>query len=258
MPSNAFERALRAVTAAALGCLFAASLYAQPRFADLEVVLWPEYDRPGVLVMLRATLAPDAALPVMVELPMPAAAGAPHAVAKQGPNGELLLAQHTVETEGDWSRVRLLTDVLHVRLEYYAPLRPSPQRRFTFSWPGGSEIDRLSYEVLHPVGASNVSVAPSADGVFQADGLTFYRAALGRLSASESFTLELAYLKSSPELSSPAAQALEPVAVPAAPVEPTEPLAPVVLWAWIVAGVAIALALVAVVISTRRTPPPAG
>jgi hypothetical protein len=238
--------------------MFAASLCAQPRLADLEVVLWPEYDRPGVLVILRATLAPDVPLPVMVEMPMPAVAGAPHAVAKQGPNGELLLAQHTVETEGEWSKVRLLTDVPGVRLEYYAPLPPGAQRKFTFTWPGGYEIDRLSYEVLNPAGASNMVVTPSADGVFQADGLTFYRAALGGLSPSESFTLELAYVKSSPELSSPAAPVVGTNTEPAAPVEPERPLAPVVLWAWIIAAVAIVVALVAVVVSTRRNQPPGG
>ena len=101
-------------------------------------------------------------------------------------------------------------------------------------------------------------VTPSADGVFQADGLTFYRATLGKFAPNQSFTLELAYAKSSPGLSSPAAQSLETPVAPVPPAEPEPPRLPVVLWAWIVAGIAIAVAIGAIVIAARRKPPAAG
>ena len=47
---------------------------AQDRLERLEISLWPEYDRPAMLVMLRAWLPADAEFPVTISLPMPAMA----------------------------------------------------------------------------------------------------------------------------------------------------------------------------------------
>lgn len=197
------------------GSFLATAGAAQVRLDRLEVVLWPEYDRPSVLVILNATLSADTALPAIVPLPMPTAAGSPHAVAKQGPNGNLLVAQHSVEVNGDWSTVKVLTDAPTIRLEYYAPLATTDsQRRHRFFWPQGIPVDRLSYEVLHPMGATNMSVTPPADGVVEADGLTFYRANLGPRPGSESFSITLAYAKQTSTLSSPSVQAAPPSSMP--------------------------------------------
>jgi hypothetical protein len=206
------SRTLALVLAASVWAATAAG--AQMRFERLEVVVWPEYDRPAVLVMLRGTLSSEVSLPTIVSLSMPAVAGAPHAVAKQQPDGGLAVAQYTVSTDGDWSRVDLLTDVPIFRLEYYVPLDTSDsQRRFRFYWPGGVDIGAVAYEVLHPVDATSLTVKPPADGIGEADGLTFYNAELGARSAAESFSIALAYSKSTARLSSPAAQAAPPVEV---------------------------------------------
>lgn len=226
--------------------LAATGATAQVRFDRLEVVLWPEYDRSAVLVMLRGTLSADTTLPSIVPLPMPTAAGTPHAVAKQGPNGNLLVAQYSVETDGDWSTVKVLTDSPTIRLEYYVSLDVAdPQRRHSFFWPPGVPIERLAYEVLHPIGASNMTVTPPADAVVEADGLTFYRAELGARPGSEPFSLTFAYAKQTSALSSPAAQAAPPAPV-AQPQEVTEDPASSSTWiplALIGLAVVIGLAL---------------
>jgi hypothetical protein len=206
----------------AAAALLASSATAQVRLEGLEIRLWPEYDRPSVLVILDATLAADTALPAIVPLPMPTAVGAPHAVAKKGPSGSLLVAQYTVEAADDWSTVKIITDLLAVHLEYYAPLaNADSQRRFRFFWPAGTPISRLSYEVLHPMGATNMSVTPAADRVVEADGLTFYQADLGARPGGESFSLTLTYAKQTATLSSPAAQAA-PSALSTAPAPAVE------------------------------------
>lgn len=202
------------VLALAASTLLATAAAAQIRLDRLEVVLWPEYDRPEVLVILNVTLSADTALPSIVPLPMPTAAGSPHAVAKQGPNGNLLVAQYSVEVDGDWSTVKVLTEAPTIRLEYYAPLAiTDSQRRHRFYWPEGLPIAELSYEVLHPMGASSLSLSPPADGVVEADGLTFYSADLGPRSGTEPFSITLAYTKQSSALSSPAIQAAPPSSV---------------------------------------------
>ena len=80
----------------------AARAQAPVTLEHLNVELWPEFDRPSaVLVLLEATLTAGTPLPATVELPMPAAAGIPHAVAKQGTDGQLYVADFTREVKGD-------------------------------------------------------------------------------------------------------------------------------------------------------------
>ena len=54
---------------------------ANPRLASLNIEIWPEYDRPAALVILRAALAESVKLPATVTLKLPAASGGPSAVA---------------------------------------------------------------------------------------------------------------------------------------------------------------------------------
>src|SRR3990172_8860380 len=44
---------------------------AAPSIELLEIVLWPEYDRPAVLVIYRVTLSPDTAFPTQLTPPIP-------------------------------------------------------------------------------------------------------------------------------------------------------------------------------------------
>lgn len=49
--------------------------------ASLEIDLWPEYDRPDMLVIYRLTLDNSVKLPAQLTLRIPAAVGAPYNVA---------------------------------------------------------------------------------------------------------------------------------------------------------------------------------
>lgn len=186
------------------------SARAQTGLERLEVVLWPEYDRPAVLVMLRGYLPLDALLPTTVVLPMPATS-TPHAVAKRDPTvGNLLMAAHTVETDGAWSRVRIVTDMLEVRLEYYADLSTvEAQRNILFEWPGGVEAGQIIYEIMQPVGADGLVVTPPGLQRIGPDGLTYHVGDLGPIGAGEAFSIAVSYTKTSPLLT---AEALKPPA----------------------------------------------
>lgn len=195
------KRQLLAVISMVLMCL-AATAEAAPRLARLEVTLWPEYDRPAVLVMLHGWLVADAALPATVHLPMPARAGRPHAVAKRAPNGTLLVAEHTVEVEGDQARVKVMTDVPEVRLEYYVDLPSTdPKRRYVFEWPGGLDVEQVTYEVMQPVGAEDFSVepAPSRRSIDN-DGFTYHLGDLGSKARNDTFSIGITYAKTTPTL----------------------------------------------------------
>lgn len=192
----------------------AAPAQTEPPFARLQVELWPEYDRPAVLVMLQAWVAADATLPAAVRLPMPAQAGSPHAVAKRGADGALVLARHTVDVKGDWSWVNLITDVREVRLEYYVDLATTdPARRYVFKWPGGLDVAQVNYTVMQPMGATDFSVEPPPSSQSMGnDGLTYHLSDLGPKARNEPFSIAVAYTKATPTLTTaPLAPSVPPV-----------------------------------------------
>lgn len=195
---------------------------AQTGLERLEVVLWPEYDRPALLVMLRGYLPMDAQLPTTVVLPIPATS-TPHAVAKRDPSaGNLLMAPHTVEADGDWSRVRIVTDMLEVRLEYYANLSTAEaQRQILFEWPGGLEARQVTYEIMQPPNVTELVVTPPGLQNIGGDGLTYHVGDLGPISATDAFSIAVSYTKTSPLLTAealrpptPAPQISQPPALP--------------------------------------------
>jgi len=196
-----------------------------PRLERLEISIWPEYDQPSVLVILRGWLSPDTPLPTSVPLPIPTAAGSPSAVAKRFPGGGLLVAQSMLEVGEGMSTVYLSTDAPEIRLEYYVPLDLSTENRhYHFEWPGGVEIDRVLFEVLQPIGATEFAVQPASSAPAQAnDGLTYQREDLGPATADQTFTIEVDYTKSSPVLTANTM----PSTVPQAPAQTSQSPAPV-------------------------------
>ncbi|TNF71742.1 MAG: hypothetical protein EP299_11000 [Acidobacteria bacterium] len=183
----------------------AAAARAQTDLQRLEVVLWPEYDRPALLVILRGYLPPDATLPTTVVLPIPATS-TPHAVAKRdSAAGTLLMASYTVENDGDWSRVRIVTDMHEVRLEYYADLETTDtQRQILLEWPGGIAVRNLIYEIMQPVGASGLVVTPPGLQRFGEDGITYHVGDLGPIAATDTFSIAVSYTKTTPLLTAEA------------------------------------------------------
>ena len=171
------------------------------QLAQLEVALWPEYDQPGVLVILRGLLPASLELPALVEIPVPAMYGEPSAVAIMGPQNQLSATEYQRQVQGEWAVISLEAEGDGIWLEFYADLTYEGEKRsFTFFWPGGMDIAEFQYEIQQPWGATNFRVTPpSASGV-QSDGLVYHRAAYGVLSAESQALVSFAYEKLGSEL----------------------------------------------------------
>lgn len=173
-----------------------------PAFDRLEVALWPEYDQPRVLVFYRALISPQVELPAEVALPIPASVGEPSAVAFQGENGELLVAEYRREVVGDWAWIYVQAESPGLWIEYYDDLgRSGTERSYAFTWPGGVSIGALTYEVQQPAGATDMRVAPAGAPQIGDFGLTYYRSSLGPRERHEEAMISLAYLKGDDALS---------------------------------------------------------
>jgi hypothetical protein len=79
---------------------------AELRLEQLQIDLWPEHDRPEMLIIFRGTLSADVPLPASVTLRVPARVGEPDAVAYNDGSGDLLLATYSTATTDDWLAAR--------------------------------------------------------------------------------------------------------------------------------------------------------
>lgn len=205
---------------AALVCLMPGAVSAQEglKLSSLEVDLRPEYDRPDVLVIYRATLSQAASLPVDLTFRIPAAAGAPHAVAMRQADDRLLNAVYDRQVSGEWSLITLTATTPEIQLEYYDPglQKQGATRHYQYQWSGEYAVDSLVVQVQQPVESSEMLISPSlGSGLKGADGLLYYTAQVGSLTKGQAFTITLDYQKASDTLS---AETL--------PVQPSQPLTP--------------------------------
>src|SRR5579859_1291847 len=75
--------ALLILVALGLGLARPAAAQSGVVFDALTIELWPEYDQPSMLVILRVTLAPATSLPASITLHLRAASRGPSAAALQ-------------------------------------------------------------------------------------------------------------------------------------------------------------------------------
>lgn len=202
-----------------------------PTYAQAEVTLdaltielWPEYDQPSMLVILRGTLAPSVRLPATVVIHIPAASGGPNAVAAQEPNGKLLTAPFTTTTSGDAIAVSLQTNRASFQMEYYDPglTISDASRAYTFRWVADFPTRAATLRVQEPLDTHDLSVEPPVTLAGSGDfGLNYYTTALGQIAAGQTILLKLRYAKSTARLSVEATRPSAPsaaVATAGAPV----------------------------------------
>ncbi|MGD8624036.1 MAG: zinc ribbon domain-containing protein [Anaerolineae bacterium] len=174
-----------------------------PELSSLEIALWPEFDRPDMLIIYQGFLAPETALPVAVELRIPAGVGEPSAVAYVDETGQRFNQQYTTRIEGDERVVSFELATQGFQLEYYDPLPVDDQgrREYTFGYVADYPITLLSLEVQVPPTAENFQMEPPADSVVpEADGLTYHVAQAGALAQGESRNWTVRYDKADADL----------------------------------------------------------
>ena len=182
----------------------------------VKVDLWPEFDRPTMLVIYHITLPDQAILPATISLSIPTAAGTPNAVAIKQPDGALITIPYTQEADGDWSRLVFQATAAEVQVEYYDPglQKSGDQRHYEYTWPGDYAVEAFDIEVQQPTGATEMRFKPGTVTARQGDdNLTYYRMNVGPLNAGQQFQITVDYKKSTDELSASSV-----------PVEPSGPL----------------------------------
>jgi hypothetical protein len=112
----------------------------------LDIEIWPDYDKPSVLVLLTGTLPGDTRLPASVTLPLPEAARL-NAVAridrKDGNMKDDILS--STDPSG---RLTFITPDLRFRVEYYLPYTVNKtQRSFDYTWLAAVSVNNFKLRV---------------------------------------------------------------------------------------------------------------
>jgi len=196
---------------------------------SLSVQIWPDFDRPAVLVMLNGTLRSSAPLPAFVTLPLLPGAQL-NAVARADASGNLF---DDVVYTTDAGKLSLSTPNPQFRVEYYVPYRvEGGERHFTFDWLADVSVEALSVIVQRPASATSFVMQPSTTDVPQGrDGLQYHMLPAQAVPAREPFSVQLSYAATTAELSAKPKPVPAPApAAPPAPVQeirlPTAPAAP--------------------------------
>jgi predicted RNA-binding Zn-ribbon protein involved in translation (DUF1610 family) len=170
------------------------------------VQLWPEFDKPQMLVMYEFTLSASTALPQDISFRIPASAtvsavavGETHdAVTDEG-------IVYDTNKQGNWLVVTI-KDVAApaVRLEFYDALQiDGAARHYVYTWPGDYATGGLLIVFQQPVDATDLFLNPAASSN-QTDnnGLVYYQVNFPALAAGEAATLTADYQKTTDRLSS--------------------------------------------------------
>lgn len=181
--------------------------------SKMVINIWPEYDRPGVLVFYRLTLASKTSLPATLSLRIPKAAEKPFNVAMKDVDGRLDNLQYSSIPEGNWIKVTFTTPVPEVQFEYYDPsiLITNRLHEFEYFWPGDYNIESLVLTIQQPLSAERFQIQPAmGSGQVSQDGFTYFESVVGTVKAGVTFNIHLKYEKSGFDLSAPS-QAVAPV-----------------------------------------------
>ena len=214
---------LRVATGALAVVLLAVSAAApqsETVLSSLGIDLWPDYDRPGVLVIYHATLAPDVSLPARLVFRIPAGAGMPNAVAERLASGQLVTLPYDRTVDGETALIDLTASRPIVQLEYYDPAitRDGVRRSFAFTWSGDFEVQDFSISLQQPALARNFATVPEAiRATASVDGLTYHTLSRAEVKVGETVEIQASYEKASDQLSvETIAPVVAPVLTPAA------------------------------------------
>ncbi len=175
------------------------------KLSSVSVQLWPEFDKPSMLVIYEIALSEDTALPLDLDFRMPAD-GTLHVIAV-GSTPETVSDTgivYEVDEGSLWTTVSIKSVSQRViRIEYYDNLeKQGNARHYLYRWPSDYAVDSFAIRFQMPVDASELQTVPALNTSFAGDfGLTYYAEDFGSLPAGQAFTLEVDYQKTTDTLS---------------------------------------------------------
>lgn len=174
---------------------------------NLEIELWPEFDRPETLVIYRAELASTVTLPAEVTFRLPATVESMFVVAveRDGVLVEVNRDAFKLERTDDAMRLTFSTPVPRIQFEYYDAsivTKQAKERQLKFEIAASYPAEKAAFQVQQPFQAEKFTLTPPASSTFAgADGLTYAVVEIAGLARDETFTLIANYSRPTDTLS---------------------------------------------------------
>jgi mono/diheme cytochrome c family protein len=165
--------------------------------ARLRLSIWPEYDDPRVLIMLRGEMTPRQAFPASITLPIPKGAEIIGAGMISEQN-ELLLHPHQVLPGDTQDTLQLNLPVPRFFVEfYYNPFTTSgAEKRFVYPAPTTYPIELFEVDIQQPLKATAFTLDPAPmERMTDNQGFTYHQFTYRDVGKGQSQIFTIAYIK---------------------------------------------------------------
>ena len=187
----------------------------------LDLEIWPDYDKPSVLVLLTGTLPGDTRFPASVTLPLPPAAQL-NAVARiDSKDGNM--KDDIFSSTDPPGTLTFITPDLQFRVEYYLPYTVNKnQRSFDYTWLAAVTVNNFNLRVQRPTSAITLTTEPATANVVRSgDGFDYHTFPARAVPAGQPFSLHVDYKMTTEQLSATSLPApntsIQTPALPATP-----------------------------------------
>lgn len=228
------------------------ALAQNPTIAELTVELWPEYDRPEVLVIQRITLSDSTSLPATLTLNFPPYVDALHAIAVERNGGLFSVEENSIVTTSTAKslQVTLSVDSPKLQLEYYDPqllTKQGEQRQIEYTYTADYPVTAARFQVQQPLQASALSLTPAETASFtDQNGVTYKVLDAAGLAAGDSVQISATYTRSTDQPSAELLASQTPVGGQPADIQVITNEGPVsrdTPWGYLLIGVGVLLLL---------------
>lgn len=235
----------------ALGLASAAQAQSGLLVDTVQVQLWPEYDRPSMLVILSIELSDEQPLPAPISVRIPASVGDPTAVAVLDTTG-LVNREYTRSADGDWAEINLESDSRFIQVEYYDPAlsQQDQPRSYEFTWSADFAVNDLIVGVKQPSTASGMQIEPNlGPGSTASDGLLTFTNSLGSIPAGQEVPVSLSYTKPDNIL---AIDSAPPDVISQPPVTESAAQGDFPTWGWVIIGLGVVVLAAGAIVFIRN------
>lgn len=172
---------------------------------SINVSLWPEYDKPGMLVISYIKLPANTSFPAQLDLRISADATLNTiAVGKTSDSVSDQGIKYTTKTDGDALVVSITATGPAIQFEYYDPglKKDGNQRSYSYKWVSDYDVATFGVAFQEPFDATEFkSSLPLRDDGVHADNMHYYTSSVGAVPAGKALTFDVNYQKSTDALS---------------------------------------------------------
>ena len=163
-----------------LAGLLSASQAQESPFNSFIAAIWPEYDRPGVLVILTGEIANER-LPLQLKLPLPDGADVPLGIGHSDTTTNLSPLPEVRESGKRWVDARIIKQEFQIEF-YYNPFSEGNRREGEYILQLNHPLEEYHVAIQQPLGGENFRFSETGvDSISDDHGLSYMRKHMSQL-----------------------------------------------------------------------------